>query len=852
MKRDEMNRFVRLLITFLICVSSAAFAWQPPSVSYHTSIRHIRDGGIGYDQGYTTLEGLFISESANSHRIPFLDLRAHLFNDGYVAANAGIGFRRTSNHSIYGFNAYYDFRNADKAYYNQMGFGFEKLSKSHDIRVNTYLPIGEKSTSLEPAQFAGFSGHEMLVSQQYQLAMKGATAEIGRPLNLSQRFGFYAALGPYSYFGNIGSSTWGAKARLKGTLGPYLSIEGRYSYDQLFHNKFQAQFTFKLPLPHENKSPLFSVKQMLEPVERQEIITISNREKIASAIDPETGNPFYFIFVDNMSHSEGTFESPYPTLLLAQNNSKIGDIIYVSPGDGTSQGMNQGITLKNNQKLFGSGRQQSIQSTLGTIVIPAQNTTAPRLTNPEADAITVAANNEISGFIITDALGHGIFGLNTQNISISYSTLSGSLDHQIHLEYNTAPGTAIFDHLTITDGDLNAIFIDSESTSMVATLKNSTIQDNSASFIEATFAGDANFTMTNNTIDNNSSSLLTFNGPGTVLISDNTFTNNARPEVGPVSMNAGTHSFSATIERNIIDQSASGAIRFGLTNTNSADLTVSHNTITNNEIGAAGSSLGSAIVLNLNGSTNTNAQLVLQNNVITGNGGNALHSTNGDFNTLSITATNNEISNNGGGGFSFDSSIDTFTFNANDNTILNGGDNGISTSGSQTIETANITLTNNEITGSTNNGNGLAFSHEGGTLTLTATNNTFSDNEGSGILFYSDGFENLNTTIQGNIISNNQNLGSNATGGIDLEQFTNLTATISDNILSSNNISGLFIGSTLTATSACLNMTGNNSSNGYTLSNDAGTFNVTPLNVDTLNTGTINTIGIINTVSVCP
>ena len=62
-------------------------------------MRHIEAGGIGYDEGYTTIEGFVTPIYPNKwlpfkdEWLPFADLRLHIFNDGRPALNAGIGIR---------------------------------------------------------------------------------------------------------------------------------------------------------------------------------------------------------------------------------------------------------------------------------------------------------------------------------------------------------------------------------------------------------------------------------------------------------------------------------------------------------------------------------------------------------------------------------------------------------------------------------------------------------------------------------------------------------------------------------------------------------------------------------------
>jgi len=69
---------------------------------YRVTARHIDPNGIGYNQGYTTLEGFFPLYNDWEKWVFFLDTRAHVFNNGKPAVNAGIGTRYlTNNHGIF-------------------------------------------------------------------------------------------------------------------------------------------------------------------------------------------------------------------------------------------------------------------------------------------------------------------------------------------------------------------------------------------------------------------------------------------------------------------------------------------------------------------------------------------------------------------------------------------------------------------------------------------------------------------------------------------------------------------------------------------------------------------------------
>ena len=101
------------LLLSLACFSQVLGKGTPCTTTHdinRISIRHIESKGIGYNQGYTTLEGFFVPiPSLNTGWVPFLDLRGHLFNDGKPAANGGLGLRYVDSR-VWGGNIYYDYR----------------------------------------------------------------------------------------------------------------------------------------------------------------------------------------------------------------------------------------------------------------------------------------------------------------------------------------------------------------------------------------------------------------------------------------------------------------------------------------------------------------------------------------------------------------------------------------------------------------------------------------------------------------------------------------------------------------------------------------------------------------------
>ncbi|MCB1118032.1 MAG: hypothetical protein KDK50_05590, partial [Chlamydiia bacterium] len=77
--------------------SSSTNAQSPPcdigSRACNATARYIQGAGVGYHHSYTTLELFLAPPRCYESWSPYCDLRGHVFNNGKLASNAGIGLR---------------------------------------------------------------------------------------------------------------------------------------------------------------------------------------------------------------------------------------------------------------------------------------------------------------------------------------------------------------------------------------------------------------------------------------------------------------------------------------------------------------------------------------------------------------------------------------------------------------------------------------------------------------------------------------------------------------------------------------------------------------------------------------
>ena len=648
---------------------------QSYTQSQRAYIKHIEGKGVGYNQGYTTL-GAFLTPGAYySSVLPFLDLRAHIFNNRKFASNAGVGVRYLSDKPrIYGGQFFYDFRRSHRHSYNQIGVGFEVLSQWWETRINGYLPVGDKIEYRKHKEtfltFDRFSGNELIFSEhinrkkEYEFAMKGADAEVGMHLiKPSKDYTLFAGIGPYYYDGYFGKHAWGGKVRVQAKLTEYVFFEISDSYDSIFHNKFQGQVSLSVPLGKKlTKKPYtkftapcsqaMAIQDMINlPPHRQEIIVLDKHtrqdNKTFTFVASSGGAPLHFLFVNNTNTppGTGTIENPFNTLNGAQTASVPGDFIYVFAGDGTTAGMNTGFVFKDNQELLGSGIPQTIPTQLGNVVIPALTANSPEITAPGI-IVTLANNDVLSGFAILQ--------------SNAAAAVSGAAGVRSPTVKN------------------NAIKMAPGATSPAIVLTNPAGRP---SILSNNLMGNGNGTTGVNITSNTPPGP---NGASDPSVQGNTMT--GFTVTGVLIQTSGVGQLFPTIENNIVTNNATG-VQISVANTSIMTLTVQNNTVTNNT--------GNGVLLSI--ANSPILQTALNANTITSNGQQGVNVAFGGTtlpqvavnllqNTISANGLDGLVANPNNGISAFTMTNNVFTNNGN------GGSAGIITNSNTATTTANLTF----------------------------------------------------------------------------------------------------------------------------------------------------------------
>jgi len=798
-----MNHFFLALIpAFLLSAQDTNDCCPESPRSNQIKMKHLEYQGIGFNQGYSSFE-LFLSNAEPWYcsNYLFLDLRAHVFNDGKPAFNGGFGWRYLfESLQAIGANAYYDYRLTKHKNYNQIGFGLEYLSPRWEARANAYFPLAETVSSLYDLQFSHFAGNEFFISRKHEFAMTGADGEIGWHFMQKGWIDLYVGAGPYYFKGHLGKAAIGGKARIEARISPYFSLEIGDSYDQVFHNRFHAEAAISIPFgPKARTSGDFCCddyislqKWLHEPPHRNEPVVLDTQTETSVAIDPGNGLPFFLLFVNNTSSSNGTIESPYPTLLLAESNSSPGNVIYVFPGDGTTTGMDNGFILKDNQRLLGSGVSHLFQTTLGSVTIPPMTSLSPTVTSG-GGIIFLANNNEVSGF-----------------------TLQGGLS-AIFANFTGVTTSANINRNSMIDNGINAINI------TVTTSQSSIFIDNNyiantlfeGILIPYTMGSSGSILIANNTIENTASEAIRMvHDTGSVVniaIDSNTTLNNGVTAntnnifIDAVGLNTTVHT---SLTENTIDIAQNSMVTpsgiFLLTDGDATHISqISKNIIRSGASFGSNNLFGIRVETGPLSTANSYTSTVIENNRIIRTGVGIL------------------LQSAGSGGFG---SVQSAVIRGNTFTQCTGID----------VLSAPFTSVNGDIYSNHfefSYGDGIFANTNTGTLTLNIFENTFNDLTGFGLNIRCEAFGEFNIT---NNKFTNLGLFTSGTTGVQIDCLngSNCRAIVENNQFQ-NNRYGDFLAGMLTSGGGnlCIRLNGNQSVDDLVLQNNQvvpGTIDLEP------------------------
>jgi inverse autotransporter-like protein with beta domain len=202
---------------------------------------------------YTKAQLLLAGEYIPGQFLPQIDLRGERFDDITYSASGGVVLRYIPKIDgpvckILGVNAYYDYRQGNIGYFNQIGGGIEVLSKRWDFRANIYVPVGGKR-KMQRCVFDDFVGDFFAIRDCFESISYAFNAEVGWLAINSQYLLLYLAGGPY-YLAR--RHNWdkirGGEFRIQPQYKDYVALNAIVSHDSLFNTIYQFEIIFHLPI----------------------------------------------------------------------------------------------------------------------------------------------------------------------------------------------------------------------------------------------------------------------------------------------------------------------------------------------------------------------------------------------------------------------------------------------------------------------------------------------------------------------------------------------------------------------------------------------------------------------------
>ncbi|MBU0858930.1 MAG: LamG domain-containing protein, partial [Alphaproteobacteria bacterium] len=292
------------------------------------------------------------------------------------------------------------------------------------MRASIYIrPIGDdRHATPGVAPSAALSGNNILfdAGTRFEQSAPGFDVEFGHAIPFIPDTRAYIA--HYDFDVDNGRDVTGYRTRVASDLNDYIRVGMEYQFnDSVRDNDISASVRLRLPFggtsQHNTHTGIRA--RMMEPVVRDiDIITQAPAPTPQTVMKADGSGPAHIFFVENTAApgGDGTATRPFNILTAAENAAGTYDTIYVLPGNGGVNGMNNGITLDDaGQRLLGGGvaltldtRRALIPTALNGYVLQPE-TSAPVITNGAGHGITVAADHVgIAGLTVDGAAGDGI------------------------------------------------------------------------------------------------------------------------------------------------------------------------------------------------------------------------------------------------------------------------------------------------------------------------------------------------------------------------------------------------------------------------------------------------------------
>ncbi len=427
--------------------STSSSGYEPWSFDQYTpfiqrfGVTHDAGEGIGFDEGFTTLEWMTPITGDFEWALLFADGRVLVRNDGTVGANFGIAHRYYDLdwNRIWGANVFYDYRNTEDNHFHQLGLGVEWLGEIVDVRANAYIPDVDNVRGPVPNLFRG---HQLIINRD-EVAMTGGDVELGVRLPAIEEIQVELFGGFYHFDGHGNDNATGWRTRAQAEIGERVTLDVAVQDDDLFGMTATVGIAFRylqrfLP-PNTQAARSMDHKffrrpqdvatgniahRLGEPIERLQNIVLSQQPEIAT---DAAGVPLNLLHVVEGAAGDGTFETPYGTLSAAMADADAGTSITYTPFGGTYV---EDVTLVPGATILSNGPEQFVTTQFGPALLPFSGASPDLSMLPTLTGnVTTDDNTRFSGFDVTG----GVTGTGLMDVTVDNSVVSNGAGDAIAL-----------------------------------------------------------------------------------------------------------------------------------------------------------------------------------------------------------------------------------------------------------------------------------------------------------------------------------------------------------------------------------------------------------------------------------
>jgi hypothetical protein len=292
--------------------------------------------------------------------------------------------------------------------FTQVSINAAIKTKKWDLIGNGYFPVGITDYSTAgPSGNNVFFGSNILLTPGIDTALRGFDVTFRmRPKYLAFGNGILD-FGGYGYSSESLDFFGGGRAGLGFQTKSGARIMAQVNHDERFNTTGSLGLSWSFGRAGARGGNAGGIGADLAETVRNDHIVRFN-QSFDVALDPATGLPYNVLHVNNTADpafSSGTFENPFASLAAAEAVSVEGDILFIDRGDGSRQGLDTGIVLKDRQQLLGVGGQNIIPIQDGRLFLIPGEGARPIISNPGGAAVVALADETTIRGVNIDASG---------------------------------------------------------------------------------------------------------------------------------------------------------------------------------------------------------------------------------------------------------------------------------------------------------------------------------------------------------------------------------------------------------------------------------------------------------------